>query len=759
MSNGQKARGHAADAEADAPARPARRSAKLAEVDAGTDGNKRRDIAGANLRPLLFAWYRDLSALRYDYPLVLTRENSDAGYVRSLSSIVNGILRDVAPRGLRGERLRRHGLRLESDIRAAVAKGGAGQLSRLWRDAADRLRSAAKGKEQQEAVKDSLDRLDAARHIDGEVIDCDTDTPVRLLTRAWSAAQDVRTQEFRNDIAALARQLSDILRMDSLNSDDGRSPSALRQSVGTTHRAAFDFEAMARILAGRHTEGRLPARRRRRIQAALSTLRGQRFFPPPAGLGAAGKDAAPLSFVFDSCSAALAAFEERLSAMVALVKAMSVADLEIANRYSEAHHDPFFKHFDESSLTAADLSLFADYLIVLRGRKLCPEELMKALEILSSGLPMKILVQWDDILEDVAMAPLGIAPSGIKSRHFARMALSVGGAFVIQSSASHLYQLRHKLFAALSGAEPALISVFSGAVPAVSGVPPYLIAAAAMESRAFPAFVFDPSAGGDWASRFSVDDNPQPERDWPLHEVDVEDGSLQRATERAAFTLADFIACDPRFAKRFTLAPAVVEKRPMVAVADHLAPASAATAGAVPGIAMVDEKNALHRVAVDGPLVDATRVCRNAWLSLRELGGIDNSHVRRRIEQETARERDASRDGAPAGAPETADKTPAAAGNAGPAGIEEDGAAGATDQPYIETPRCATCNECTQINNRMFVYNENKQAYIADPDAGTFRQLVEAAERCQVAIVHPGKPRNPDEPGLEDLLQRAAAFA
>jgi ferredoxin len=80
------------------------------------------------------------------------------------------------------------------------------------------------------------------------------------------------------------------------------------------------------------------------------------------------------------------------------------------------------------------------------------------------------------------------------------------------------------------------------------------------------------------------------------------------------------------------------------------------------------------------------------------------------------------------------------------------------DDPYIESARCTTCNECTILNNRMFAYNDEKQAYIADPDAGTFRQLVEAAEGCQVSIIHPGKPRNPKEPGIEDLLVRASAF-
>jgi hypothetical protein len=58
----------------------------------------------------------------------------------------------------------------------------------------------------------------------------------------------------------------------------------------------------------------------------------------------------------------------------------------------------------------------------------------------------------------------------------------------------------------------------------------------------------------------------------------------------------------------------------------------------------------------------------------------------------------------------------------------------------------------------MFAYNPDMQAYIADLSAGTYRELVEAAETCQVAIIHPGKPGNSDEPGLDELLARAEPF-
>ncbi len=78
--------------------------------------------------------------------------------------------------------------------------------------------------------------------------------------------------------------------------------------------------------------------------------------------------------------------------------------------------------------------------------------------------------------------------------------------------------------------------------------------------------------------------------------------------------------------------------------------------------------------------------------------------------------------------------------------------------PFIDSARCTTCNECTNLNAKMFVYNTDKQATIKDPRAGTFQQLVLAAERCPVGIIHPGTPLNPKEKDLEKWLKRAEPF-
>ena len=80
-------------------------------------------------------------------------------------------------------------------------------------------------------------------------------------------------------------------------------------------------------------------------------------------------------------------------------------------------------------------------------------------------------------------------------------------------------------------------------------------------------------------------------------------------------------------------------------------------------------------------------------------------------------------------------------------------------EPYIESERCTSCNECTGVNKKMFAYNAEKQAYIKDPRAGTFAQLVTAAEKCPVGAIHPGTPLNPKEKDLDKWRKRALPFS
>jgi hypothetical protein len=288
----------------------------------------------------------------------------------------------------------------------------------------------------------------------------------------------------------------------------------------------------------------------------------------------------------------------------------------------------------------------------------------------------------------------------------------------------------------------ALVCVYSGGDSGAGRPEPYLVSAAAIQSRAFPTFCYDPGAGADMATRFSLENNPQPGEAWPLHEFTYADAAMQRVAETLPFTLADFAACDPRSARHFARVPREHWNGGMVPVGDWLARPSNGVPETVPCIYAIDGESRLQKLIVDERLVHAARQCADAWRRLQELEG---------LKQERAPAPPAA---APAAAPAPAAEKPA------PTAPTEEPAKEARQagDPYIETERCSSCNECTNLNSVMFAYNENQQAYIANPDGGTYRELVEAAENCQVAIIHPGKPRNPNEEGLEELLKRAEPF-
>jgi uncharacterized Fe-S cluster protein YjdI len=330
---------------------------------------------------------------------------------------------------------------------------------------------------------------------------------------------------------------------------------------------------------------------------------------------------------------------------------------------------------------------------------------------------------------------------------------------VLQSSSASLFQLRDQVLRGLAYRGPALFSVFSGAN--ASNLPPYLAAAAASESRAFPAFTYDPSAGADWASRFSLYANSQVDLDWPSQRLDYEDAETQQVSETVAFTLVDFAACDPRCAKYFAKVPRAKWTADLVPVSEFLTRERKNLTEKVPCLLMVNRDNRLQKVIVNDTLVREARRCVEAWRSLQELGGIHNSHAARLVEQERKVWAEQSR---PVAVPEDKPASAAVVASAAPAAaaaapvVAEAAPERSADEPYIETARCTSCNECTQINDKMFGYDANKQASIINPDAGTYRQLVEAAENCQISIIHPGKPRNPNEPGLDELMKRAEPF-
>lgn len=717
----------------------------LAPIDTGT------------LRPALMAQYRDLTRLRYDFPLVLPEPSADPDFVYSLSAIVSGLLADLAPRGIEGERLRKHVLRLEHELRRMLAAGDTGLLSKMWADAVERLTVDA-----DEATQKVLAQAGDSLKVDGELVDCDTRLPARLVTQAWRHAQALKGREFRAMVDALVRKLTDIRRAAFARSFAGQQPAALAATIGAAHADVFDFAVMSKLVARNVPKDELPAARRARIEWALAVLSAQPFFPDPLH---AVTGVAPYGFDFDNCAAALDAYRARLPQVVEVVKAIAIAELESAGAYVEADHDPYFERYDENVLTADDLALFPDYLVSIPPDRNDAPENAGLIEMLSAGLPVKVLVQQTDLLEEASIGT-GHFAFGVRSARLATTAMGLGGMFVLQATGADLYALRERVRRGLSARGPALFSVFAGSPAASGDLPPYLTAAAAKESRAFPAFAYDATAGDNWAARFSLESNRNPDADWPVDTFEYADEAQQRVTEQAAFTFADFVLCDRRYAAHFAVVARDRWNAGMLPAAEWLKLPERAATDRIPFLWAVDAEDRLHRVIVDTRLMQAARRCLLLWHRLQEHGGIHDSHAERLLAREKAvweadkqqalesLQKMSTAAAAAAGATESAPHVPAGTADAESAAADKP----PSDEAWIETARCPSCNECQTINDKMFVYNENKQAYIKDINAGTYRQLVEAAEVCQVAIIHPGKPRNPNEAGLEELLQRAQPF-
>ncbi len=714
------------------------------------------------LTPALFSAYRDLGSLRYDFPLVLLEPGADR-VAAPLSAIIDGLIDAHAQAGVPGEAYRRDLYQLERAVKELAAAGDERPLKAIWTEAANRCYAQTADEGRRKQLRDNLRSARLEVRDDGVVACCDGRIARRFFMHAWQRVQTEQDVHARETLDELIAELTAIVDADRMRSARATSAEALRTAMGDEHAGGIDFDRLSTVLRSSKHQRPLKSNRRKRLHSVLKVLEVQRK-QLGAGNGRSPRRGGREYTAIDSCVEALKLLEAEMQRMVELFRAVRIARLEVENRYDESRHDAFFAAFDQQQLTPEELRGLPPLFVHIDGHDLGAEDKSALIEILSSDLPIKIVLELHTIPDTLPLA-VGQAGFGGWSTSIGSMATGLRTAFVLQTSASHLPQLEAQVADGLRYKGAALYCVYSGPREESESVPRYLRCASALEGRAFPCFVHHPGYGGEWAQRFELLANPQAEEPWPVHHFSYEDSDGRAIGEEIAFTVVDFLAMDPRFAAQFVPVPPEDWHPNMVPLGDYLALQEGDTFGKVPYLLMVNEDNILHRVIVRRGLVAAARRCAELWRSLQELGGIRNSHALRLLEAERQRAIEQSNSGRPAAesaaepaaAPELATDIvePLAADDAQPAEVA---AAPATDQAYIESELCTSCNDCTDRNSMMFAYDDAKQAYIKDAGAGTYRDLVEAAENCPVCIIHPGKPVDPSEPGVEELMRRAEAF-
>ena len=758
--------------------------------------------------PALLFQYRDLKNIRHDYPFCLEGSES-ATAVRCLSNIIDELAENVNDDSESGKLLKHHIHRIEPEIRELAYQNRTASLLGLWDRAAKNLR----GKTQLPRKKTDLlrDTLAVTRRslTASEMISCGSHTAQLLLAGLARIHWWERSGSIREELDSVLQQLTDLLSIDFNSSDEGQKPEHLRQATATDDE--IDFDAMSSILKASHLDHQLPDGRKKRIKASLDILQNAKPLFAGEAVNPDTRQASPYEIdnLFDSTAAAILAYDTRMELLVDFFKAMAIARLEIENRYQEDVHDDYFERFDVKYLDEHELTFYPPVLINIRCSEIVEEDLNILMTLLTSRLPVKLLLQVDDLFTRETTSERSDITINWPAR-LAGMTMATANAYVMQAPVSQLQPLQKGFLDGLSFPGPALFSVYVGKEEYRSGLPVYFDAGAAMEARVFPLFSFDPAKGRALIERLDVLGNSQSDQDWSSDTFRYRNAEDHEATLELQFTPADFLLNNRLFVDQFWRLEQDYRHDDLMPLQVYLKLQTEESENKIPYVLAVDEDACIHRVVVTRNIVELVRGCADSWHQLREFGGIQNSFVIKQLLEEKIRlkaekvkevaaieeeyrlqmERDVGKlteqivqriahqllvrgeapliafdQPPPTAAPHVAEapaETAATEAAAEPAAEaedeEEDEDIVAFDAPYIDTPLCTSCDDCTSLNPRLFAYDDNKQAIIKDPDAGPFKDLVIAAEICPVKIIHPGKPRSPDEPGVDDLIKRAALF-
>ncbi|MBT8401642.1 MAG: ferredoxin [Rhodothermia bacterium] len=768
----------------------------------GREMGKRVENAG--LLPVSLYEYVNASARRGPYPLCIGEEADDIP--TPLTSIIDRLIGTDAQSDGDQERVRLL-LRMDAEIRQQFADHAELPLSKLW-DLATEVVAPPADDATSSSTRQTLTEARSRLAVDGKLVGLSHESLVHLVATINGRMWLQRFSEAQREAENLALQINDLLEVDFGASEESRTPDHLEASVGKTFASELDFEALSGIMSesGRHHQ--MPERRRRRLESIREDLDILRKELLAAGTDRILEGSAGLESAADTV-------RQDMETMARLSKAAQVARLEIAGRYREEDHDSFFDGFGVENLTDEELEMCPPCLIDAGSTfDLSASSRSLLMDLLASRMPVKVVVQ----VNEPVSGSTGLFVDGIPSAaaQTAWQATALGSAYVFQSPASEAESIGRS---ALSGAEhlgPSLWSVYAGAESTIVPLDDYLRSAIALESRAFPVFEFNPG-GRDWAERFSVDRNPHPEDPWGCADLEVDrDGEL--VPLKVPFSFADFLFCDSRCNDLFRWVGPEMWHESMTPVDEYLQSDKSEEPALVPFLWAADEDGYLRRVVPSRKVVRTMRFALERWHTLQELGGVNSSLAARVLEESRERFEQEKQEaiaeiesrynaelqkttgelargivaniaagllGLQAAGPQPAGLSGEVLPTSGPSVKEPSGPAApaepspvgesetlgdtasegddavetiSLDEPYIETVRCTTCNECTNINSRLFAYDENQQAFIKDATAGTFRELVMAAEKCPVRIIHPGKPLNPDEPDLDDLIERARPF-
>ena len=479
----------------------------------------------------------------------------------------------------------------------------------------------------------------------------------------------------------------------------------------------------------------------------------------------------------DSPSMAMGLFEGHMVKMAEGFKAVRMAEMELSGEYNASIHQDFFTRFNWNDFTDEEFHLCPPVVSVGGDGAMYDIGFQNLSRMMMSGIPIKVMIVDTQVYSNTGgqactsgfvsqisdMAPFSKQWKGKKEirKEMSIIAMAHRTSYVLQSSFSHTSHLLEGYIEGLNSRRPAIFNVYAVCPPehGIADDSADRQSKFAVESRAYPLFKFDPDQGTTFEDCIELDGNPAMSQDWPRYKLAYKNSSGKEQQLDLPLTFVDFAASEGRFRKHFKNIPEDKWTDNMIPVDEFLDLDTDERETAQPYIWSVNTKQQLIRTSVSKELALSALERRDFWRQLKSLSGYDHNVDKEAIIQKTRQDLAQNltnsllaMTGAGSGASMTL-LSPQAGNTSNTSASNGD-----YEPVWVETPECTACDDCLAINADIFAYNDQKLMTIADPQAGSYKDIVKAAEKCPADCIHPGTPFNSNEAGLDKLIKRAEKY-
>lgn len=315
----------------------------------------------------------------------------------------------------------------------------------------------------------------------------------------------------------------------------------------------------------------------------------------------------------EDVAVAIGLFEGHMRKMAEGFRAIRIAELELSERYNPKVHDDLFKRFGWRDFTEEEYRLTPPVVVVGREREIYSAGLPSLREILSSGIPIKIVV-FDALELPPAISLFGMTHPNV---------------YVLQSGMGDRAHLVKGFIEGVSQQRPALFHIFCSQVPAEGIATDAAVEQArlALRSQIYPHFSYNPERGPSWADRLDLNGNPPEGEIEKNYRIKGLNEKGEETLQEVSLTFADFMAIEHPMSGHFKKIPRGAWKRSMVSVVEYLEMDEEERQERIPFVWGVDRQGYLQRFEVSPRLIRCCEERQEFLALLRSLKRLDVTPV------------------------------------------------------------------------------------------------------------------------------------